>query len=272
MFSSLEGKARRNFQHCDKCGDLMPTEILRKMDSSYNASVDFRDLNAQLCGLKQGPFETPKDYYDRMVDIGIALEEYHKDRFQPGKLSRIEKECFFAGLCEQSKYLVSHMKDKTEYDPVDMLKELRQHEEARYPANTSYCPKSDGHDRNSEQTDHNKHVGYSAGAANVEPEPESESEPQAEGESPESAYDDGYYIGVINTADELDRCLGLCFNCGRPGHQWHDCTDPLKDSLKAAKERLGKIARDKANQLNQNGGAGVKGAHVPQTNPAKARN
>ena len=111
-------------------------------------------------------------------------------------------------------------------------------------------------------------------AANVEPEPESKSEsdrePQAERESPESAYDDGYYIGVINTVDELDRCLGLCFNCGRPEHQWRDCTDPLKDSLKAVKECLGKIARDKANQLNQNGGAGVKGARVPQANPAKA--
>ena len=41
MFSSLEGKARQNFQHCDKRGDLTPTEILQKMDSSYNASVDF---------------------------------------------------------------------------------------------------------------------------------------------------------------------------------------------------------------------------------------
>ena len=162
MFSSLEGKARRNFQHCDKHGDLTPTEILRKMDSSYNASVDFRDLNARLCRLKQGPFEMPKDYYDRMVDIGIALEEYHKDRFQPGELSRIEKECFFAGLREQSKYLVSHMKDKIEYDPVDMLKELRQHEEARYPANTSYRSKSDGHDRNSGQTDRNKRRIYGA--------------------------------------------------------------------------------------------------------------
>ena len=46
MFSSLEGKACQNFQHCDKHRDLMPTEILRKMDSLYNASVDFRDLNA----------------------------------------------------------------------------------------------------------------------------------------------------------------------------------------------------------------------------------
>ena len=108
--------------------------------------------------------------------------------------------------------------------------------------------------------------------ANLEPEqePESESDPEPSREDPENAYDDGYYIGVINTADELDRHLGLCFNCGQPGHQWRDCTDPLKDSLKAAKERLNKIAQDKTNQLNQNGGAGVKGARIPQANPAKA--
>ena len=32
---------------------LGPAEILKWMDMSYNASVDFRDLNARLCGLKQ---------------------------------------------------------------------------------------------------------------------------------------------------------------------------------------------------------------------------
>ena len=45
MLFSLEGKARRNFRHCDEHGDLTPTEILKRMDMSYNASVDFRDLN-----------------------------------------------------------------------------------------------------------------------------------------------------------------------------------------------------------------------------------
>ena len=73
MLFSLEGKARRNFRHCDEHGDMSPAEILKRMDMSYNASVDFQDLNAQLCSLKQGAFESPKDYYDRMVDIGVAL-------------------------------------------------------------------------------------------------------------------------------------------------------------------------------------------------------
>ena len=138
MLFSLEGKAHRNFQHCDEHGDLTPVEILKRMDMSYNASVDFRDLNARLCQLKQGAFESPKDYYDHMVDIGVALGEYHQDRFQPGELSRIEKECFFARLHDQSKYLVSHMKDKKEYSPVDMLKDLRENDEARYPVNTAH--------------------------------------------------------------------------------------------------------------------------------------
>ena len=46
MLFSLEGKARRNFWHCDEHGDLTPAEILKHMDMSYNASMDFRDLNA----------------------------------------------------------------------------------------------------------------------------------------------------------------------------------------------------------------------------------
>ena len=34
MLFSLEGKARRNFRHCDEHGDLTPTEILKRMDMS----------------------------------------------------------------------------------------------------------------------------------------------------------------------------------------------------------------------------------------------
>ena len=80
MLFSLEGKACWNFRHCDEHGDLIPTEILKRMDMSYNASVEFWDLNTRLCGLKQGAFESPKDYYDQMVAIGVALREYHQDR------------------------------------------------------------------------------------------------------------------------------------------------------------------------------------------------
>ena len=32
MFTSLKGKAKRNYQACDQKGDLMPKKILEKMD------------------------------------------------------------------------------------------------------------------------------------------------------------------------------------------------------------------------------------------------
>ena len=269
MLFSLEGKAHWNFRHCDEHGDLSPAEILKRMDMSYNASVDLRDLNAQLCSLKQGAFESPKDYYDRMVDIGVALQEYHQDHFQPRELSRIEKECFFAGVRDQLKYLVSHMKDKREYGPVDMLKELRENDEARYPANTAHRPgKPDGYGRNASQPDR-KGLGYIARPTNMEPYPDVPQDfvPNTGvlGKDPEDAYDKGYYIGVINTADEMSWCLRLCFNCGRGGHYWADCTEPLKDSLKQAKERVNQeIRENQEKQLNPNRGAGGKGARAPR--------
>ena len=264
MLFSLEGKACWNFRHCDEHGDL-----------SYNASVDFRDLNAWLCGLKQGAFESPKDYYDRMVDIGVALREYHQDHFQPGELSRIEKECFSTGLRDQSKYLVYHMKDKREYGLVDMLKELRENDEARYPANTTHRPrKPDGYSRNTGHPDR-KGLGYIALPTNVEPYPDAPQDflPNTGmlSKDPDYAYNEGYYIGVINTADEMSQHLRLCFNCGQGGHYWADCTEPLKDSLKQAKERVNReIRENQEKQLNPNGGTGGKGAHTPQAIPVSA--
>ena len=57
------------------------------------------------------------------------------------------------------------------------------------------------------------------------------------GKDPEDAYDSAYYIGVINTADDMSRRLRLCYNCRCGGHYWADCTEELKDFLKQAKER-----------------------------------
>ena len=53
---------------------------------------------------------------------------------------------------------------------------------------------------------------------------------------------------------------GCCFNCGKEGHRWAEYTEPLKDLLKRAKER----ANRKRQSLNQDGGAGAKGARPPR--------
>ena len=98
MFTSLEGKAKRNYQACDEKGDLTTEKILEKMDMIYGTYTSFQVLNAKLCGLKQGPQESPKDYYECMVNISVTLKEYHGDRFQPGELTQMKKESLF--LCQ----------------------------------------------------------------------------------------------------------------------------------------------------------------------------
>ena len=161
------------------------------------------------------------------------------------------------------------MKDKREYGAIDMLKELRENDEARYPANTAHHPgKPDSYSRNAGHLDR-KGLGYIACPTNVEPYSDIPQDFVPDtgvlGMDPEDAYNEGYYIGVINTADEMSRHLRLCFNCSRGGHYWEDCTKPLKDSLKQAKERVNQeIRENQEKQLNPNGGTGGKGASAPR--------
>ena len=84
MLSSVEGQAYVNFRSCDKGRNRTPAQILKEMDSIYNISITFRDLNARMCGLKQGMNEPIKTYYERMADISVKLEQYHGDHFGPG--------------------------------------------------------------------------------------------------------------------------------------------------------------------------------------------
>ena len=152
MLSLVEGQAYVNFCSCDKGRNCTPAQILKEMDSIYNISVTFRDLNARMCGLKQGMNEPIKAYYERMADISIKLEQYHGDRFGQGKLKMMKKDCFYVGLKEHNKYLVSHMEDRDQYRPAQMLKEIWEQEDSCYPANTT--PKPHNHDNTNKNMTH----------------------------------------------------------------------------------------------------------------------
>ena len=113
-----------------------------------------------------------------MVDISVALKEYHGEQFQPRELARMKKQCFFVGLWENYKYLVSHLKDQDDVDPVLMLKEIWECNESRYLVNTSHPPKStsDGPVKNTnyydKKYDRRGYGNYTAQAANVPDDPE----------------------------------------------------------------------------------------------------
>ena len=199
-----------------------------------------------------------------MPDISIKLEQYHGDHFGLRELKNMKKDCFYVRLKEHNKYLVLHMKDRDQYRTAQMLKEMQEQEDSRYLANTT--PKPQGHDSSNKKT-----ARYSAKGSQYEkpwaymvrhtdvhlPDPEQEepsSSPDCEID-PAEIYNEGYYVAVINMANEADK-WGQCFNCGKEGHRWAECTEPLKESLKQVKER----ANRKKQLLNKYGGAGANGA------------
>ena len=213
MLSSVEGQAYVKFCSCDEGRNRTPAQILKEMDSIYNVLVTFRDLNARMCGLKQGTNEPIKVYYERMADISVKLEQYHGGRFGLGEL-KMMKDCFYVGLKEHNKYLVSHMKDRDQYGPAQMLKEIREQEDSRYPANTTLKPHN--HDNMNKNPTHyggkgspyDKPRTYVVRHTDVQlPEAKQDepTPPPSCGIDLDEIYDDGYYVAIINMAKEAEK-------------------------------------------------------------------
>ena len=220
MLSSVEGQAYVNFHSCDEGRNHTLAQILKEMDSIYNISVTFRDLNAQMCGLKQSMNKPIKVYYERMADISVKLEQYHRDHFGLGELKMMKKDCFYTGLKEHNKYLVSHMKDRDQYRLAQMLKDIWEQEDSRYPANT--MPKPHNHDNMNKNPTHyggkgspyDKPQTYEVRHTNVQlPDPKQDkpTPPPSCNIDPGEIYDDSYYVAVINMAKEAKK-WGRCFN------------------------------------------------------------
>ena len=75
-------------------------------------------------------------------------------------------------MLEHCKYLVSHMKVKPKYGPVEMLKELWENDEACFSTNTAHkSGNTDGHAQNSRYHDRKRYA-YTAQATNVQPFPD----------------------------------------------------------------------------------------------------
>ena len=244
MLSSVEGQAYVNFRSCDEGRNCNPAQILKEMDSIYNVSVTFQNLNARMCGLKQGMNEPIKLYYKWMADISVKLEQYHGDRFGLGELSLMKKDCFYAGLKEHNKYLVSHMKDRDQYGLAQMLKEIWEQEDSSYPANTTPKPHSqDNHNKNAnhysgKSPSYDKTRTYAVRHTDVQllnPDQDEPDSPLTSEFDVGEVYNEGYYVAIIAMADEAEQ-WGHCLNCGKEGHHWAECTKPLKDSSKQAKE------------------------------------
>ena len=140
MFASLEGMARDNTKMIDENGDLHVTCILDGLDSLYGVSMTFQLLNAALCGLQQRQMESARAYYNHMAQITVILRKCHSNRYRPGELARMSKDCFYVGLLPENRPMVVHLKDQPHTTPLDLLKALLEQEENDALTRTQYPP------------------------------------------------------------------------------------------------------------------------------------
>ena len=140
MFASLEGMAQDNAKMIDENGYLYVTRILDSLDSLYGVSMTFQSLNAALCGLQQRQMESARAYYNRMARITVILRECHGNRYRPGELVRMSKDCFYVGLLPENCPMVVHLKDQPHTTPLDLLKALLEQEENDALTRTQYPP------------------------------------------------------------------------------------------------------------------------------------
>ena len=120
-----------------------------------------------------------------------------------------------------------------------MLKEIWKQEDSHYPTNMTPKPMNmDNQGKNATHYDRkgtscDKSRTYAMRQADIQlPDPaQEEPDPQqASGFDATETYDEGYYVAIVNTVNKAEK-WGHCFNCSEEGHQWQECTKPLKESL-----------------------------------------
>ena len=230
MFASLEGMARDNAKMIDENGDLHVTRILDGLDSLYGVSMTFQSLNAALCSLQQRQMESTRAYYNRMAQITVILRERHGNRYRPGELVRMSKDCFYAGLLPQNHPMVVHLKDQPHTTPLDLLKALLEQEEndaltcTRYPPSTSSRtsqPLKPAEHYHQQPPAEKRNDGYTVRPAQLDADP-TEVAPEADSmpltntlDTLKTWYNDGFLIG-LHQAAEVRRRATVGINARSP--------------------------------------------------------
>ena len=279
MFASLEGMARDNAKMINENGDLHITHILDRLDFLYGVSITFQSLNAALCGLQQKPMESARAYYNCMAQITVILRECHSNRYRPGELARMSKDCFYAGLLPKNRPMVVHLKDQPHTTPLDLLRALLEQEENDALTRTWYPPSTSArltHPLKLVERYHRhppadkRNDGYTVRPAQLDTAPAEvvpEIDPPPLGDTVdalETWYNDGFLIGLHQATEIGEHRSGRCFNCQKEGHHWCQCKEILSPELQELSDRQDREREErKKKALNPQGDVGMKGGHAP---------
>ena len=275
-------------------GDGSLCSIMEVLDSVYGGATTYSALMSKLNTVQQGNGESAKDYYERVVQIQVKLQEFHHYMFRPGDLEYHAKNAFFNGLRPEYQAMVIHKRDDPQTSNTNLLIAMQeceeneaQHRRRRWAEYAKAYPPSmskplyrtnntDPHQRRPDNS-HQDQMRYrqqdnngpnvTIHAAQVEPAMEIEAEedyippyidydddPQ-DRDDVELTFHTEVYAATIRMADDTEQRDNRCYNCKEKGHFWRQCTKPLKEEFR----RLLNHPKQREKELNKKGGPRAKG-------------
>ena len=129
VLSALEGCPRHTAKAAMVDGDGSLKSIMSTLDQVYGGTTTYTTLLNKLNSVQQGYAESAKDYYERVLQIRVKLQEFHAYMFRQGDLECQMKEAFFNGLKPEYQVMVVHKKDDPTVGTTDLLSAVCECEE-----------------------------------------------------------------------------------------------------------------------------------------------
>ena len=304
VLSALEGRPCHTAKAAMVDGDGSLRSIMSALDQVYGGATTYTTLLNRLNTIQQGYAEPAKDYYERVLQIRVKLQEFHAYMFRRGDLERQTKEAFFNGLKPEYQAMVIHKRDDPTVGTTDLLSAVQECKENQennrrnrqadyakaYPPSTSRPPYRDNNRDNARppppsQQNRYRHDNWNADrnvtirATQAEPEYQYDYGDEVDYIPEYVDYDQGLdqedvdltfatemWAIAMERADGLEHQTGKCFNCREARHYWRECPKPLKEEFK----RLQEYSKRRQEELNGKGGPG-KGGQVPQNANGKSQ-
>ena len=92
-------------------GDGSLCSIMEVLDLVYSGATTYSALMSKLNTIQQGNGEAAKDYYERIVQLRVKLQEFHHYMFWLGDLEYHAKNAFFNGLHPEYQAMMVHKQD-----------------------------------------------------------------------------------------------------------------------------------------------------------------
>ena len=121
VLCALEGHPCYTTKMAMDDGDGSLPSIMEVLDSVYGGATTYSTLISKLNMIQQGNREVAKDYYERVVQLRVKLQEFHHYMFWPGDLEYHAKNTFFNGLHPEYQAMVVHKRDDPQTSITHLL-------------------------------------------------------------------------------------------------------------------------------------------------------